>query len=507
MFKKISVLLCFVFLCVRPAFCGSEAAQYFTDFGIAAYKSGNYTEALTELKKALIIEPNNQTAQTYMNLIFQQELERTAVETGKQTDISEPVVSVPPSPQPEVSKSAVVLPDEPLPAAEPAVVDPEVRGNAMDDMMANLGPKEVPVVTPPEETPVSSYTPEEIEVSKPKFKVGPIIITGEVDARAGVASRDFVWNRANWDMNERNWRSLSYDGLNRGFNTYDSRIYDRLNLQLDTSYKQGFNFHSNIMVDPWSAAGKSEKVTIKGANGDVVQVQIKHWSNNGYSINQTVATSEKGDLVNVPEMKIENGRTQGNIKVTTSAGNTFIIPEIKVNTVFQPTRELWLDYTQENLKVRAFPIAYENQAVTFDDPLKLSNNRMWWEDSPWIRAWKPGTLNRGLSPVDYTKGYWDSSLSGFARDSEGRRLVGLRGANVQFYPAEGTSIEVGGATPMSPWQDYAEVDNYSGALRVKQTVMDNLRLGFSGTSRTGYNLDNRGKLDAWKGAVFGGGLG
>ena len=497
MFKKISVLLCFVFLCVRPAFCGSEAAQYFTDFGIAAYKSGNYTEALTELKKALIIEPNNQTAQTYMNLIFQQELERTAVETGKQTDISEPVVSVPPSPQPEVSKSAVVLPDEPLPAAEPAVVDPEVRGNAMDDMMANLGPKEVPVVTPPEETPVSSYTPEEIEVSKPKFKVGPIIITGEVDARAGVASRDFVWNRANWDMNERNWRSLSYDGLNRGFNTYDSRIYDRLNLQLDTSYKQGFNFHSNIMVDPWSAAGKSEKVTIKGANGDVVQVQIKHWSNNGYSINQTVATSEKGDLVNVPEMKIENGRTQGNIKVTTSAGNTFIIPEIKVNTVFQPTRELWLDYTQENLKVRAFPIAYENQAVTFDDPLKLSNNRMWWEDSPWIRAWKPGTLNRGLSPVDYTKGYWDSSLSGFARDSEGRRLVGLRGANVQFYPAEGTSIEVGGATPMSPWQDYAEVDNYSGALRVKQTVMDNLRLGFSGTSRTGYNLDNRGKLDAW----------
>jgi len=485
MFKKIPILLCFIFLCARPAFCGSEAAQYLTDFGIAAYKAGNYSEALTEFKKALIIEPNNQTAQTYMNLIFQQELESAPVEADKELGTYEPAVSVPESPQPEVLRPAVAL---------EARAD---RDNAMDDMLANLGPKEVPQAPPPQESPLSSYAPEEIEVSEPKFKVGPVVITGEIDLRAGVASRDFIWKKANWDMNERNWRGLSYNGLNRGFNTYDARIYDRLNLQLDTNFKQGFNFHGNIMMDPWSAVGKSQNVTIKGSNGDVVQVQIKHWSNNGYSLNQSVLTSEKGDIVNVPEMKVENGRTQGNIRVTTSAGNTYIIPEIKVNTVFQPTRELWLDYAQENLKVRAFPIAYENQAVTFDDPLKLSNNHTWWEDSPWIRAWQSGTLNRGLNPVDYTKGYWDSSLSAYARDSEGRRLVGLRGATVQYYPMEGTSIEAGGATPMSPWQDYSDVDNYSGALRVKQSVMENLRLGFSGTSRTGYNLDNRGKLDAW----------
>lgn len=486
MFKRAaSVFFFFLILTSRHAFCGSEAVEYLCDFGIAAYKSGNYNDALSEFKKALLVDPNNQTAQTYMNLIFQQELQAESA-----VSVSEAAVAP--------AAAEVSLPAAAPQEVAPAVAEKDGRDQAMDQVLNSFTKKdEAPTVETPESLPVEDIPESDLEEEKEKIKVGPVIISGEAQLRAGVASQDFLWKRANWDMNERNWRNLSHAGLNNGFNTYDARVYDRLALNVDTDYKQGFNFHSNIMVDPWSYIGKSDKFTIKGANGDVVQVQLKYWGNNGYTINQAVTTSENGDVVNVPEMKVVNGSTQGNVAVTTTKSNVFVLPETKLNNVFQPMRELWVDYVQDNLKVRAYPLAYENQALSFDDPLKLSGNRIWWEDSPWIRAWQAGNINRALNPVDFTKGYWDNSLSAFARDSEGRRLVGLRGATAEFHPMEGTSIEAAAATPMSPWQNYSDVDNFSSALRVKQKVQDNLRLGFSGTTRTAYNLDNASKLDAF----------
>lgn len=143
---------------------------------------------------------------------------------------------------------------------------------------------------------------------------------------------------------------------------------------------------------------------------------------------------ENGELVNLPEIKVVNGHTESPVSITNAVGNTYTLGEIKTYHKFQPLRELWFDYLQEGLKLRLFPIAYENQALTFDDPLKLSNNHIWWEESPWLHAWKPGIYNSGVTPVDFTEGYWDNAISYLVRDSEGRRLTALRGGSFEFNP-------------------------------------------------------------------------
>ena len=141
-----------------------------------------------------------------------------------------------------------------------------------------------------------------------------------------------------------------------------------------------------------------------------------------------------------------------------------------------------------------FPFAYENKAVTFDDPLKLSNNRIWWENSPWVNGWTHGMFNP--TPGDFTKGFWDYNIPFFTRDSEGQRLTSLRGMTLNFNPSEKTSFVSSVAAPRNPWQDIAEVDNILFANRAKHFLMDNLRIGAIYTSRFGFNIDQDYQTDA-----------
>lgn len=330
-----------------------------------------------------------------------------------------------------------------------------------------------------------------------KQKIAGIKISGQSQFSLGLTPEDIIWKQANADLNERNWRMLSEAAYNRRQSTYDTRIYDRLRINLDTDNQEGLGFHSNITIDPWSFTGKSDKVTIGSGGGasDYAEIQLKYWSNTRYTINETVYTLEDGASIALPEIKVVEAKTQAT-PVTNTWGATLTIPELKIKTEFQPLRELWFDYKQEDLNLRLFPLAYQDKALTSDDPLKLSNNHIWWEESPWLDRWLPGRLNSGASPIDFTKGKWDDALSFFTRDSDGVRLVNLRGFSFAFAPSEATAISATVASPKGLWQDYGEVDNIIGAARLKSKLSDNLNMGTTYTMRMGLNVDKDDKTDS-----------
>lgn len=443
--KRVIFILffCSSFIISQPAFCATSAVEYLCELGIVFYKQGRYNEALSEFNKALMLDFNNQTAKKYIGDIFKQ--------------------ASPPKIAKELPKKLS-------------------RENVIKETLDKFTKKEEPIL----------ISEEEIKAKEEGLK-----ISGEVQTRLGMTPEDTYWKRANWDLNEKNWRFLSEAAFNRRENTYDARVYDRLSLNLDADNKEGLGFHANITIDPWSFTGKSEKVNLNGSAGDLAQIELKYWSNTGYTINENVNTLDNGDVFSLPEIKVVDGHTSTPVSINSTANNVFTLPEIKIYRNFQPVREFWFDYKQEDLKLRIYPIAYEDQALTFDDPLRLSNNRTWWEDSPWIRSWKTGIYNASATPADFTKGYWDNALSFFARDSEGRRLTSLRGFSFEYSPQEETSFITSVATPKDPWLDYSDLDNFLSATRFKQSITEDLDLGVTATSRLGYNREDRDKLDAW----------
>lgn len=463
------ICLTFLFFPANPAFAQVQAAVALCEMGKNFYSMGKFDEALSEFNKALLVEPDNRIAREYINKIF-----------------AESPSSTPPTSLKPVLKS--------VPAQQP--VKPALtKDEAMELTLKKLKRKE-DLSNPPYVT--VRNLPELDKKDSPKL--GPLRVSGDMMISFGVTSDDFIWKRANFDLNEKSksYRMSSDAAFDRRFNTFDPRIYDSLNVNLDTENKEGFNFHSNLTADPWSFTGKSSKSTITGSNGDTAEVELFYWSNTGYVLNRTVYTGLKGDTINVPEIKVEDNR----INSTTVTGNrdtaaTFIIPATKIYRQFQPIRELWLDYANDQNKLRVFPLAYQDQAYSSDDPLGITNHHIWWQDSPWLRKYTPGTFNSGDIPnPSFTKGMWDDTLSFISKDSTGKYLTGLRGFSYSFQPQEETSFDTTFATPKHLWQDYGEVDNLINASRLKHYLTDNFMVGGTLTSRLGFKVDEDNKLDS-----------
>jgi len=451
-------LLCTAFAALfgqSAVFPQGDAGEYLCELGIHYYRWGKHEDALAEFKKALLIDPDNQTAKDYINKIASKQkaiVEEMAMEEKVASRLFE-------------------------------------RERTIEEALQRVAEAERLISKEEIKVPVES---EELLLGEKKKEI-PLNITGEAQVRLGLTSEEVVWKRANFDLNEKNWRMLSDAAFNQRENTYDPRIYDRLRINLDTDREEGFNFHANITVDPWSFTGKSDKVTIISSWGVPAEIELKYWSNTGHTIDEIGRTFQTGDSFAIPEIKVISGKTQPTT-VSSNWSGAFTIPELKIHREFQPVRELWLDYQQGGARFRFFPFAYENQAFTFDDPLGLSNNRTWWEESPWIRRWKPGIYNSG--PGDFTKGYWDNSIAFSARDSEGSRLTSLRGFSFEFEPSAETSIQTALATPKDIWQEYSDVDNIILATRLKHKILDDLSIGATYTSRIGFNLNEGSETDA-----------
>ncbi len=452
----------------------TPAVEYLCELGVTFYRQGKYDDALHEFKKALLIDPENQRAKDYINNIF-----------GKTQAVTPepPKKAILAAYQPEVPKTAGVL------TAKPAVT-PLSREEAMEMALGEGGreafPQDYEIERRIDEAVAGKDTQE-----KKKLKV-----SGEAQVSLGVASpQDTIWKRAAFDLNERNWRMLSDAAYNKRFNTYDPRIYDRLSVDLDTNNKEGFNFHTDITIDPWSFTGKSAKQTVTTNYGDKVEYELKYWSNTRYTLNETVYSKLFGNTFAFDEIKVRHNHTDS-FPVTgafadavTGIHDASLVPETKIYREFQPIRELWFDYNNEVVNFRAFPIAYQDQAPISDDPLAINNHHIWWEDSLWLANYHPGIYNSGATPVDFTQGFWDDHLTFLSRNSEGQYLTALRGFSFDYLPSEITSFNTTVSTPKNLWQDYEVVDNIASSSRLKHYIFDNLSLAGTFTSRTAFDWD------------------
>ena len=433
----LSVLLFFLFtpLISHPAFCATQIVELLCETGINFYRVGRFDDALLEFKKALMMDPTNQTAKTYINNIFKQEMPA-------------------------------------MPHRE------EIINKTLEALSKKGGIVEKPA----------------------QIEIAGVKITGETQLSLGITPDDTIWKRANFDLNERHksWRMTSDAAFNRQFNTYDPTIYDSLNVNMDTENKQGFNFHTNLTVDPWSFVGKSDKITVTDStNSDTAELQMYYWSNTGYVVNHTINTSLKGDSFGIPELKVKDGITDPlTVAPYRNTATTFNIPSMKIKREFQPVRELWFDYANEQLKFLVFPMAYQNQAYSSDDPLGITNHNIWWKDSMWLRSYTPGNFNSGDTTPSFTKGHWDDSLSFLSKDSTGSYLTALRGFSFSLQPQENFSFDTTVATPKHLWQDYGQVDNIISASRLKYSPEDNFMLGATFTTRTGFITEPKQKLDS-----------
>jgi len=459
---KALALICLALLCLpaNPAFAQGQAAVYLCELGKSFYSMGQIDDALSEFNKALLADPDNRIAREYINKIFTETPSSTP-----STGLKPAVMNVPPQ--------------EP---ANPVLSKDE----AMDLALKKLTRKK-DIFYPSYAN--REYLPGRDKKASPKL--GPLRISGDMQLSFGVAPDEFIWKRANFDLNEKfmSWRMTSDAAFNRRFNTYDPAIYDSLNVNMDTENEKGFNFHTNLTVDPWSFTGKSSKMTVGNGAGDTADIQLFYWSNTGYILNHTYYGNLKGTTLDIPELKVVKGKTTA----TTVSG--FAIPEADIDKQFQPVRELWLDYASDNIKFRAFPIAYQDQAYSSDDPLNITNHGIWWKDSKWLRMYTPGAYHSGNAPADFTKGYWDDSLSFISKDSTGKYLTALRGFSFSFQPGEETVFDTTVATPKHLWQDYGVVDNVISASRLKHNFTDNFTLGGTFTTRSGFKTDPQ-KLDS-----------
>ena len=334
-------------------------------------------------------------------------------------------------------------------------------------------------------------------------------ISGEARAAMGIdSSGNAIFTRANNDLDQKNWRILSNSGLNNNINTYDPAIYSSLKVVMDASVAASVvSFHLNLTVDPWSYTGKSKTQLVTSEWGDTARVQYLSVGGTPYTLGAIVNTLGYGGAFAMPEVKI-NGKTVPATSIASSIQNQwgqtdiFNVPAAQMDYTFQPVREAWVDIKPDDqLKLRIFPMGYENQALTTDDPLKLSNNMEWWAESPWIDGWQQGNFNAGVPPVTYTKGYWDKSLASLAQDGDGQHLTALRGVALQANPTDKTSLDATIATPKTPWQDYDQMSTLDGAARLKQFIGDLFYVGAVGTMHEGYDLNEVTDAENYVGAV------
>ncbi len=481
---------------------GSRAADFLFEVGKEYYEQGDYEQALHELGKALLVEPGHTRALMYIQLIEEklglaqeeemEEIEGYAEELAREEAMERALEEA----EARIAPSVIAAPAPPVIAApafsrhceEAQSADEAISGEEIASL-ATLARNDEE-----EKTNIISAALDKFDglIEEVNEEIAPARISGEYTVSLGVREDEVIWKEANADYNEVNWRRVN---SNFGINTYDTRVYDRLCLNLDTENEEGFNLHTNITLDPWSFIGKSNKVTVTSADGGSAEIQLKYWSNTRSTINENVYSDRLNDVFSLPEIKVVDGKAlaSSGLGIEWSTGaDTFNIPEMEIHEELWPIRELWVDYNSgDEFQCRFFPIAFQDQALTSDDPLGLSNHMIYWEESPWLDRWRPGMLSTSSASAGFAKGQWEDDLSFFTRDSNMTRLTSLRGFSVKNRAWENVTIESTVASPKGLWQDYDAFDNIQGAGRIKWTPSDELQLGLLSTLRYGLEEGSR----------------
>ncbi len=473
---SISILVILgTFVCIKDVvYAESAAASYLCELGIAFYDKGRTDEALSEFNKVLMVDPQNMVAKDYVNRIMQRDIRPITLVENK-SNVS------------EINRNA---------SARSSAIN-NALDNVVSKRVVNNPPSEITKEEAINNTFNALDAKKKVPAQKPKVVNKPeerklVALSGEVRLGLGITSADVIWKDANADKigvpREKNYRYIWGDDRH---NTYDPKIYDRLNLDMQTQFDSPLNAFMEITVDPWTFIGTNHVTTTSTAGGDIVDMDLKYWSNDSRTINE-VYRSKKGNIINVKQVKVDDGETS----VTTPTGlndwYTYYnsVSPMEINRDYRPVRKLWFDYKNDDSSLKVFLISDQFEALTSDDPLRLSNNHVYWEESPWLDEYEPSNLffpDSGLTPVK--KGRWVHRLSFYAKDSSDdypHRLTFLRGAS--FKSNNGSySLEATAATPMSLWDEYESSNNVEGAARIKVPVGDSLELGITTSTKLGFN--------------------
>jgi hypothetical protein len=307
--------------------------------------------------------------------------------------------------------------------------------------------------------------------------IAPAVIRGEYRVAFGATEDDVIWKDASADYHnmpgDTSWRYLY--GKDK-HNSYDKAIYSRLKVDMDAHFTDTISGFGQMVIDPWTFVGK-KRVYATGSNGDNVQMDYKYWSNTRSTINETYRTA-LGDIVNVNENKVKDGKTSSAHYTGLSdwGANAFDIPEVEIDRMYVPIRKLWVEYDREPYSAKVFAMAGQEEALTSDDPMRLSNNKVWWEESPWLDRYDASrAFDRSGNPIK--KGQWVRNLSFAARDSEDNRLTFLRGASFNADFNNGASIRATAAAPRNLWDNYEQASSIPAALQMRTPVTDRLTIG------------------------------
>lgn len=458
----ITIFLVFTTLTAIPVFADSPVVAYLCELGVISYQQEKYDEALSEFNKALLLDPASKTAHEYIEKIL------SPINPSKDSQTS----------------SKKILKAQPERVTNKAK-ETSAREDIINDTLYRLNKDR--------NTTGENINKAAADAAKEGEKE-PVILSGEYRLALGITPDDMIWKDANADKigipREKNWRYLWGE---KRHNTYDPKIYDRLNLDIQSQFDQPLNVFAEITVDPWTYIGKN-KVGVTSIDGtDTIDIELKYWSADGRTINE-VYRSNKGNIINLKPIKINDGRTTAITPSGLTDWNTNFnsIPTTEISRDYRPLRKLWLDYKEDDYVLKIFPISDEFEALTTDDPLRLSNNHMYWEESPWLDEYEPSRLfypDSGLNPIK--KGRWIRRLSFFTKDSSDdypHRLTFLRGASFKAN-TDSFSLEAALATPMSLWDDYETVNSVEDAIRLKIPFENNLQIGLIGTSKLGMSND------------------
>lgn len=334
------------------------------------------------------------------------------------------------------------------------------------------------------------------EARPAESKASRVRVSGSWRLSSGVRSREVLLNESNADLQERNDRFIFGEDL---ANTYDPAIYSRTLVNVEADATDRWKIFAQAVADPWSVVGTTGEQTLRSDIGsETLRYNLKYFGAFNGTINETFR-ADNGDAVTFPIIEAEDGRTVPTVVRgfndfnPATNGILFSVPEHEIEYELRPMRKLWADLEQDDWHARFFALADQSQALTTDDPLGLSNHRDYWQQSPWLYQYEPV---RHFSDGSIKRGYYSDTLSFLARDSDGNRLVLLRGVSVEADLGR-TYLAGTVASPYTPWDEkYFSGDNVPAAIRIKRFATDDLVAGVTYTFRSG--LVNDSVADLWQ---------
>lgn len=350
--------------------------------------------------------------------------------------------------------------------------------------------------------------------SKPTMRAlpgGRIKMSGSYRMSAGISTEEFLVNKnfPNDNFFELQGPTTDYLFGRSLNNTYDPAIYSQYVLNVEFTPIEKGSFYVQMVNDPWSYVGQTGEQVAQAWAHDESQLRynLKSFGASNYTLSEVYRSSD-GDRFNIPRIKIKDGRTTNTTIEGLDAlygvdgdkeGYPINIGEIDMEYRYQPIRKFWFDYKEDQWQVRIFPLADETQAYATDDPLQLSNHKDYWEPSPWLYQYKTYRNFYDINSVEsIRRGHYSDTIAFIARDSQGNRLVLLRGVSFEGT-FDKTYFASTIASPVSPWDDYTHVDNVPMVFRLKHNFTDKFMLGAVSTQRIAMvdsNVADHGHVEA-----------